>query len=64
MRSNVSNRKFCLFKILLTCLLKMNLEKIIIREYIEKTYRLIHEVMENKWSHVRPEHKEKELNKR
>jgi hypothetical protein len=35
-----------------------------IREYIEKTYRLLHEVMENKWSHVRPENKEKELNKR
>ena len=35
-----------------------------IREYIEKTYRLLHEVMENKWSHVRPENQEKELNKR
>jgi hypothetical protein len=35
-----------------------------IREYIEKTYRLLHDVMENKWSYVRPENREKEMNKR
>lgn len=39
-------------------------ENTMIREYIEKTYRLLHEQMENKWNYIRPEKKEMELNKR
>jgi len=39
-------------------------ENTTIREYIEKTYRLLHDQMENKWAYSRPENKEKELNKR
>lgn len=39
-------------------------ENTLIREYIEKTYRLLHDQMENKWNYVRPEKKEMELNKR
>jgi len=35
-----------------------------IREYIEKTYRLLHEQMEHKWSYTKPEKLEGELNKR
>ena len=35
-----------------------------IREYIEKTYRLLHDQMENKWSYGKPEKQESELNKR
>ena len=35
-----------------------------IREYIEKTYRLLHDQMENKWSYGKPEKLESELNKR
>lgn len=35
-----------------------------IREYLERTYRLLHEQMENKWSYANPEKLENELNKR
>ena len=39
-------------------------ENTLIREYREKTYRLLHEQMENKWSYSKPEKLESELNKR
>lgn len=35
-----------------------------IREYLEKTYKLLHEQMENKWSYNMPEKLDAELNKR
>ena len=35
-----------------------------IREYLEMTYRMLHEGMENKWSYEKPEKLEGELNKR
>ena len=35
-----------------------------VREYLELTYRLLHEGMENKWTYERPEKLEEELNKR
>lgn len=34
------------------------------REYIEKTYRLLHDTMETKWSYINPSNKDDELNKR
>ena len=34
------------------------------REYIEKTYRLLHDTMDAKWSYMDPSKKDEELNKR
>ena len=34
------------------------------REYIEKTYRLLHDTMDSKWSYMDPSKKDEELNKR
>ena len=35
-----------------------------VRDYLELTYRLLHEGMENKWTYERPEKTEQEVNKR
>lgn len=35
-----------------------------VREYLEKTYRLLHEQMENKWQYTKPEKIDDEVEKR
>ena len=39
-------------------------ENNLVREYLENTYRLLHEQMEGKWQYNQPEKHENEMNKR